>query len=217
MPPKKRSTASKALALERVDPLIHEIRDEKVILDSDLARLYGVTTKRLNEQVKRNRERFPDDFMFQLGAKESDALRSQFATSSEPNRSQIATSSSHRVAFKDDARSRSQIATLKRGQNIKYLPYAFTEHGAIMAANVLNSPRAVQMSVFVVRAFLKMRALLGDKRELAKQLAALERELKQRLDIHEAAIVTIMQRVMDIIDPPSAPPSPEKPKIGFKP
>jgi phage regulator Rha-like protein len=106
---------------------------------------------------------------------------------------------------------------LKRGQNIKYRPYAFTEHGAIMAANVLNSPRAVQMSVFVVRAFLKMRAFLGDKRELAKQLAALEKELKERLDVHEAAIVTILQRVMDIIDPPSLPPGPDKPKIGFKP
>lgn len=86
-----------------------------------------------------------------------------------------------------------------------------------MAANVLNSPRAVQMSVFVVRAFLKMRALLGDKRELAKQLAVLERELKQRVDIHEAAIVTVLQRVMDIIDPPSLPPASDKPKIGFRP
>ncbi len=86
-----------------------------------------------------------------------------------------------------------------------------------MAANVLNSPRAVQMSVFVVRAFLKMRALLGDKRELARQLAALEKELKERLDVHEAAIVTILQRVMDIIDPPSLPPGPAKPKIGFRP
>ena len=86
-----------------------------------------------------------------------------------------------------------------------------------MAANVLNSPRAVQMSVFVVRAFLKMRALLGDKRELARQLAALEKELKQRLDIHEAAIVTILQRVMDIIDPPAEPPPAPKPEIGFKP
>jgi hypothetical protein len=193
------------LALERVEPLIHEIRGYKVILDSDLARLYGVTTKRLNEQVKRNRERFPNDFMFQLTAKESAASWSQ-----------IATSSSQTIDPKGSARSRSQIATLKRGQNIKYLSYAFTEHGAIMAANVLNSPRAVQMSVFVVRAFLKMRALLGDKRELAKQLAALEKELKQRLDIHEAAIVTVLQRVMDIIDPPIAP-EPEKPKIGFKP
>jgi phage regulator Rha-like protein len=113
-------------------------------------------------------------------------------------------------------RSRSQIVTLKRGQNIKYFPYAFTEHGAIMAANVLNSAQAVQMSVFVVRAFLKMRALLGDKRELSKKLAALEKELKQRLDVHETAIVTILQRVMDIIDPPVMP-EPSKPRIGFKP
>lgn len=91
----------------------------------------------------------------------------------------------------------SQIARSKKGRGgRRTLSYAFTEHGAIMAANVPNSPRAVQMSVFVVRAFLKMRALLGDKRDLAKQLAALETELKQRLDIHEAAIVTILQRVM---------------------
>jgi hypothetical protein len=207
----KKAAASKALALEQVEPLIHEIRGEKVILDSDLARLYGVTTKRLNEQVKRNQERFPDDFMFQLSANESDALRSQFATSSEPKRPQNATSSNSRSIL------RSQIATSSSHGGRRYRPYAFTEHGAIMAANILNSPRAVQMSVFVVRAFLKMRALLGDKRELAKQLAALERELKQRLDIHEAAIVTILQRVMDIIDPPISPPSPEKPKIGFKP
>jgi len=96
-------------------------------------------------------------------------------------------------------------------------PYAFTEHGAIMAANVLNSPRAVQMSVFVVRAFLKMRALLGDKRDLAQKLASLEKELKKRLDVHAAVIVTILQRVMDIIDPPALPAPPPKPRIGFNP
>src|SRR5437773_8372196 len=95
-------------------------------------------------------------------------------------------------------------------------PYVFTEHGAIMAANVLNSRRAVQMSVFVVRAFLKMRALLGDKRELAQKFASLEKELKKRLDVHEAVIVTILQRVMDIIDPPAMP-QPPKPRIGFTP
>src|SRR5213595_4270629 len=94
-------------------------------------------------------------------------------------------------------------------------PYVFTEHGAIMAANVLNSARAVQMSVFVVRAFLKMRALLGDKRDLAQKLASLEKELKKRLDVHEAVIVTILQRVMDIIDPPIMP-APPKPRIGFR-
>jgi len=125
---RKKAAASEALALERVEPLIHEIRGEKVILDSDLARLYGATTKRLNEQVKRNRERFPDDFMFRLTARESAALRSQFATSSS------------QASNQGDARSRSQIATLKRGENIKYLPYAFTEHGAIMAAKCPEQP-----------------------------------------------------------------------------
>jgi len=187
--------------------LIHEVREHKVILDTDLARIYGVTTKRLNEQVKRNQDRFPPDFAFQLTAQESAALRSQFATSS----AQV-------VDDQVGGANWSQIATSSRKhRGITYRPYAFTEHGAIMAANVLNSAHAVQMSVFVVRAFLKMRAFLGDRRELATQLAALERELKQRLDIHEAAIVTVLQRVMDIIDPPSPAPAPDKPKIGFKP
>ena len=112
-------------------------------------------------------------------------------------------------------RSRSQIAILKRGTNIKYLPHAFTEQGAIMAANVLNSPEAVRMSVFVVRAFVQMRDLLGSTKELAKQLAALEQKLTDRLDGHEAAIIEVLRRVMDILDPP--PPEPETPKrrIGF--
>ena len=190
-----------------LEDLIHEVREQKIILDTDLAHIYGVTTKRLNEQVKRNRERFPADFTFQLTVKESAALKSQFATSS-----------SQATESEEGALNRSQIATgSQKHRDPRLRPYAFTEHGAIMAANVLNSARAVQMSVFVVRAFLKMRALLGDKRELAKQLAALEKELKQRLDVHEAAIVTILQRVMDIIDPPSEPPPPEKPKIGFRP
>src|SRR5712671_326536 len=182
----KKSIARKVPELET---LIYEIRGEKIILDSDLARIYGVATKAFNQAVKRNADKFPADFMFRLTAREARRLQ----------------------------RSRSQFVTLKRGQNIKYLPYAFTEHGAIMAANVLNSPGAVQMSVFVVRAFLKMRALLGDKRGLAQKLASLEKELKKRLDVHEAVIVTILQRVMDIIDPPALPPSPPKPRIGFRP
>ena len=196
-----------ALPDEAIDGMIREIRDVRVILDSDLSALYGVTTKRLNEQVKRNPERFPDDFMFQLNAKEIAASRSQTATGS----SQV-------IDPKASGTNRSQIATgSQKHRNPRLRPYAFTEHGAIMAANVLNSPRAVQISVFVVRAFSKMRALLGDKRELAKKLAALEKELKQRLDIHEAAIVTVLQRVMDIIDPPDLPPPPPKPRIGFTP
>ena len=104
---------------------------------------------------------------------------------------------------------------LKRGSNIKYLPYAFTEHGALMAANVLNSPRAVQMSVFVVRAFVRMRVTLTDTRELARKLAQLERELKGRLDVHESAIVNILERVLGVLNPPRLP-VPSRRRIGFR-
>ncbi len=110
---------------------------------------------------------------------------------------------------------RSQIVILKRGQHLKYRPFAFTEHGAIMAANVLNSPRAVQMSVFVVRAFVRMRAAFADTRGLARKLAMLEKELKARLDVHEGVIVGILQRVMDILDPPKLP-APRGRSIGFR-
>jgi hypothetical protein len=179
--------SSNKLTTDQLGRLICEIRGERAMLHSDLASIYGVETKALNRAVKRNRHRFPKDFVFQLTQDESELLRRQ-------------------------------IGTLKsgRGQHRKYLPWVFTEHGAIMAANVLNSARAVQMSVFVVRAFLKMRAFLGDKRELAQKLASLEKELKKRLDVHEAVIVTILQRVMDIIDPPLTPQRP-KPRIGFTP
>jgi hypothetical protein len=185
------------LTPDQLGRLIYEVRGHRVMLDSDLARIYGIPTFRLNEAIKRNRKRFPYDFMFQLTKAEFRSLRSQNAMSNPENSSQFAMSSSkHRGAT--------------------YRPYAFTDHGAIMAANILNSKRAVQMSVFVVRAFLKMRALLGDKRDLAQKLASLEKELKKRLDVHEAVIVTILQRVMDIIDPPLLPQSP-KPRIGFTP
>ncbi len=96
-----------------------------------------------------------------------------------------------------------------------YPPYAFTEHGAIMAANVLNSPRAGQMSVFVVRAFLKMRAALSDTRDLARKLAAVETELKSRLDVHEVAIVEVLQRIMKILEPSPPPPESPRPEMGF--
>jgi phage regulator Rha-like protein len=178
--------ASQTDAVEPVEPLLHELRGERIILDADLARIYGVPTKRLNEQVRRNAERFPADFAFRLTDDEARQL----------------------------LRSRSQFATLKRGQNIKYRPYAFTEHGAIMAANVLNSPQAVQMSVFVVRAFVKMRGLLSDNRQLARKLAELEKELRSRLDLHETAIVEVLQRVMSILDPPPQP-EPKRRQIGF--
>src|SRR5438552_460771 len=175
------------VAVSNIESVIRTVRGQKVIVADDLARIYGVPTKRLNEQVKRNIERFPDDFMFQLSREETEAL----------------------------LRSRSQIATLKRGQNIKYLPYVFTENGSIMSANVLNSPQAVRMSVFVVRAFVKMRELLAGTRELAKQLKELEAKLTARLDVHESAIVEVLQRIMDILNPPPPPPEPPKPQIGF--
>jgi len=188
--------------LSRVDDigsLIRTIRGQKVILDFDLARIFGVPTFRFNEAVKRNRERFPSDFLFQLTAEEAKSLRSQFATLKQAgNPSQIAMGS-------------------QKHRDPRFLPYAFTENGAIMAANVLNSPEAVRMSVFVVRAFVKMRELLGSTKELAKQLANLEKKLTARLDGHEIAIVDVLRRIMEILDPPPPPPEPETPKrrLGF--
>ena len=195
--------SSNKLTADQLGRLIYEIRGERVMLDSDLASIYGVETKALNRAVKRNRHRFPKDFMFQLSEDEWKNLRYQISTSSSGREHQSL---------------RYQIGTSSLGHGgRRSRPYVFTEHGAIMAANVLNSPRAVQMAVFFVRAFLKMRALLGDKRELAQKLASLEKELKKRLDVHEAVIVTILQRVMDIIDPPALPLQPPKPRIGFQP
>jgi hypothetical protein len=169
MAPKARVIDTDNLALQKIAPLIHEIRGERVILDSDLARIYGVTTKRLNEQVKRNSQRFPEDFAFRLTKEE------HFQT----------------------GRSRSQIATLKRGENIKYLPHVFTEHGAIMAANVLNSKQAVEMSVFVVRAFVKLRDTLATHKELAEKLSELER----KVGTHGRAIVSILGTIRQMTEP----------------
>jgi hypothetical protein len=184
---------TKALAAKPAEPNLQDriftIRGERVILDSDLAEIYGVEVRTLNQQVKRNIGRFPDDFSFTL----------------------------HKIEWDTVSALRSQNVILKQGAHRKYPPRVFTEHGALMAANVLNSPRAVEMSVFVVRAFTKMRAALSDTSVLAHKLATLEREVKSRLDSHDAAIVDVMQRILDLIDPPEqseVPPSPS-PKIGF--
>ncbi len=186
--PKERQIKQEVAVVPDLQARIFTIRGERVVLDSDLAEIYGVETKRLNEQVRRNLDRFPSDFSFELTQAEADEVK----------------------------RSRSQFATLKQGTNIKYLPRVFTKHGALMAANVLNSKRAVEMSVFVVRAFTKMRTALSDTRELARKLASLEREVKSRLDSHDAAIVDVMQRILDLIDPPEHPAPPPPPrKIGF--
>jgi hypothetical protein len=176
-----------AVPVRRLDQLIYEIRGQKVMLDRDLALLYGVQTKNLNKAVRRNLDRFPADFMFQLSQEEAEACLG----------------------------SRFQFGTLKRGQNIKYLPYAFTEQGVAMLSSVLSSRRAAHVNILIMRAFVKMRAALSSNRELARKLAALEKELKERLDVHEAAIVTILQRVMDILDPPALPEPPKK-DIGFR-
>lgn len=171
----------------QIDSMIRSIRGVRVMLDSDLAKIYGVPTFRFNEAVKRNKERFPTDFMFQLTAEENASLRSQFA-----------------------------ILETGRGRHRKYRPYAFTEYGALMAANILNSPRAVQMSIFVVRAFAKMREALLASPDLARKLAALEKKLTGRLDVHEAAIVKVLQDLMQILSPPPLPPDPPQRKIGFQ-
>jgi hypothetical protein len=199
-----------------INALIFTVRGQKVLLDADLAEIYGVATKRLNEQVKRNVERFPEDFMFQLTTKEWASLRSQIATSSlegpedqqvAPNRSQIATASVEGGATEA---LRSQFVTLKTGpgQHRKYLPYAFTEHGAIMAATVLNSPEAVKMSVYVVRAFVQMREQIAANREILKRLA----EIDQSLLKHDKALQVIWTQLQPLLAPP---PAPKKPRIGF--
>jgi len=180
---------TEALTPYAVEDVILSIRGHKVILDRDLAMLYGVEVKRLNEQVKRNRDRFPDDFAFRLTLQEVTHLKSQFATSSSPGmRSQIATASAHGGRRK--------------------LPYAFTEHGAIMAATVLNSSKAVEMSVFVVRAFVKMREQLLATATLARRLA----EVEKLLLTHDSALRDLYQKIRPLLLPP---PEPAKTKIGF--
>jgi hypothetical protein len=182
--------------IQTTDPLILTIRGQKVVLDIELARIYGVTTKVFNQAVKRNKRKFPADFMFQLTVEEYENLRPQIVTSrSDTNRSQIVTGS-------------------QKHRNPRYLPYVFTEHGAVMAANILRSERAIQMSVFVVRAFVRMRQMLVEQQGLARKLAELEKELTARLDVHEAAINEMLRQVRRLL---SAPPEPETPKkrIGF--
>ncbi|MHB8743946.1 MAG: ORF6N domain-containing protein [Sulfuricaulis sp.] len=168
-----------SIPLERIVSFILLVRGQKVLLDADLATLYGVTTKRLNEQVRRNRERFPEDFVFPLAPDEYEALRSQ-------------------------------IATLKpgRGQHRKYLPYVFTEHGAIMAAAVLNTPRAVEMSLYVVRTFVQLREMLASNKELTRKL----NELERKLGAHDQAIANILSAIRELMSPPEPP---KKRMIGF--
>jgi hypothetical protein len=188
---------------DSLESCILALRGQKVILDADLANLYGVPTKVFNQAIKRNARRFPDDFAFQLTEAETKFLRSQFATSSAGTNTAIGATTNW-----------SQFVTSSKAKHrgVTYRPWAFTENGAVMAANVLNSPQAVRMSVFVVRAFIRMRGLLSGS--LAAELKKLEAKLTSRLDVHEVAITEVLRRIMRLLEPPPAPPVSDK-SMGF--
>jgi ORF6N domain len=177
-----KKTRTALVPLERITCSILVLRGQRVILDRELAAIYGVSTSRLNEAVKRNAERFPEDFMFRLTREEAEL-------------------------------SRSQIAILKsgRGRNLKYLPHAFTEHGAIQAANVLRSRRAVAMGVCVVRAFVQLREVLASNKDLARKLVTLERSLVA----FDFKTQRQFKEVYDAIRALTNPPNPKRRPIGF--
>jgi len=162
-----------------VQPIIYEIRGQRFVQDSVLAKLYGVSTKRFNEAFKRSRNRFPEDFAFQISREEFDALRSQIATSNKG-----------------------------RGGR-RYLPWVFTEHGALMAANILRSDRATEMSVYVVRAFVRLRELSLTNATILKRLAEIDRTLL----VHDKALQELYRKLLPLLTPE---PLPEKRRIGFK-
>ena len=177
--------------VKSIEPLILTIRKERVILAADLAEIYGVQTRILNQAVKRNIERFPEDFVFQINRSEFNTLKSQ------------------NVIFGDGrVVLRSQNVTLKRGQHVKYPPYAFTEHGVIMAAMVLNSQQAVSMSIYVVRAFVKQREQIIANQAILKRLAEIDKTLLQ----HDSALRDIYHKLIPLLQPP---PDTPKRRIGF--
>jgi len=183
---------------ETLEPLIFSIRGRRVMLDADLARLYGVTTKRFNEAFKRNRQRFPDDFASQLTAAEFAGLRSQIATSNQKAKEDH-----------EDRNRWSQFVTSSRGGR-RYLPWVFTEHGALMAANILRSEHAVQMSVFVIRAFVRQREQIAANTAILKRLAEIDQALLQ----HDSALRDIYRKLLPLLQPA---PTPPKRRIGFIP
>jgi phage regulator Rha-like protein len=167
-------------ATVRIETAIIVVRAQRVMLASDLARIYGVETRVLNQAVQRNIDKFPEDFMFRLTRREAEEI----------------------------AASRSQSVILKRGQNVKYLPVAFTEHGALMAANVLRSRRAVQMSVYVIRAFVRLREHIAANHAILKRLAEIDKTLLQ----HDTALRDIYRKLLPLLQPL---PETSKRKIGF--
>jgi ORF6N domain. len=174
---------------EIIENKIYLIRGHKVMLSMDLARLYGVEVKVLIQAVKRNMDRFPRDFMFQLTWKEAESSRSQIVTLNE---------------------------TVKRGGNIKYLPYVFTEQGIAMLSSVLNSKRAIQVNIVIMRAFVRMRKVLLAHGDLAAKIAALELKYKNhdmKFSEYDKHIVAIFEAIRQLMEPP---PEPPKRRIGFK-
>jgi hypothetical protein len=176
-----------------LDLLIFVVRGHRVMLDADLARLYGASTRRFNEAFRRNRSRFPGDFAFQLTGPEYAGLLSGFATSGSQagqlNRSQFATGS-------------------QKHRDPRFRPWAFTEHGALMAANILRSERAVQMSVYVIRAFVRLREHVAANTAILRRLAEIDRTLLQ----HDVALRDIYRKLLPLLQPP---PDPPKRRIGF--
>ncbi len=167
-----------SLPVEVIKGKIYLIRGQKVLLDGDLAEMYGVETKRLNEQVRRNQARFPADFMFQLAKEEYEALRSHFATLKKG-----------------------------RGEHRKFLPYVFTEQGVAMLSSVLNSERAIQVNIAIMRAFVQMRELASTNRALARRLE----ELEKKYDRHDKQLIEVFDAIRSL----TALPEPKKRKIGF--
>ena len=180
--------AQSLIPVERIEHSILLIRGQKVMLDNDLASLYGVETKKLIQAVKRNINRFPEDFMFQLTWEEAGALRSHFSAPSS----------------QDEECLRSQIVTLKQGKHLKYRPYAFTEQGVAMLSSVLRSPRAVSVNVEIMRAFVRLRQMLLSHADLARKLDALEKKYDSQFKVVFDALRQLMQ-----------PPVKPKRSIGF--
>jgi hypothetical protein len=181
---------------EQLEPLIFMVRDQRVVLDADLAPLYGVATFRFNEAFKRNRRRFPADFAFQLSWVEFEDLRSRIATSAAQHIDSLGHNSS-------------QFAMSSR-RGHRYLPWAFTEHGALMAANILRSDRAVQMSVFVVRASVRLREHIAANTAVMARLAEIDKTLLK----HDAALHDLYRKLLPLLQPPADLP---KRRIGFHP
>ena len=192
------SNSESLIPLETIERKIYVIRGERVILDSDLAAIYGVETKMFTRAVRRNIDRFPDDFMFQLTKEEFESLKIQIGISdNDLLRRQIGASNAEGLML--------QTATSNRGRGGRqYLPYVFTEHGALMAANVLKSNRAVDASVQVVRAFVKMRNMLASNAELAKKIEALEKK-------YDSQFKSVFEAIKKLMLPPVKP----KGGIGF--